>query len=296
MTPGTVLRTAAPGWPTRALQLVLRAQARAAGLPRPCWPPGPPPASWGCSPNRNLFWAPSGRGPWGEGQPAQAGGPPGLALALQRSHSEAAQVLKDCLFPVGGETEGGGKERACQGSHVHEWRGPRLPGSRCLHPLLCPHAMLFQKASSRWGAGLRATCCGECLVPEINVLCQPLCSDSTIALSRCIPGAPSASLCFWRGTLRPVGGLRSPGPRWCLPSPPEPQPPCPHLLGREWFKCRPRRGRVLPAPALSLSPLKLALFSLTSKSHSAPGAALRPLPGQPGGSLGIPSPAERPAS
>lgn len=52
-------------------------------------------------------------------------------------------MLKHCLFPVGGETEGGGKERACQGPRVHERRGPSLPGSRRLHPLLCPHAMLF---------------------------------------------------------------------------------------------------------------------------------------------------------
>lgn len=96
MTPGTMLGTVAPGWPTWALQLVLRAQARAAGLPRPCWPPGPPPASWGCSPNRNLFWAPSGRGPWGEGQPAQAGGPPGLALALQRSQTGSTARLPRC--------------------------------------------------------------------------------------------------------------------------------------------------------------------------------------------------------
>lgn len=53
---------------------------------------------------------------------------------------------------------------------------------------------------------------------------------------------------------------------------------------------------MLPAPALSLSPLKLALFPLTLKSHSVSGAALRPLPEQLGGSLGIPFPAELPAS
>lgn len=68
---------------------------------------------------------------------------PGPAEMADGRHSKAAQVLKDCLCPVGGETEGGSKARACQGPRVHEPRGPSLPGSRSLHPLLCPHAVPF---------------------------------------------------------------------------------------------------------------------------------------------------------
>ena len=66
---------------------------------------------------------------------------PGPAEITDWQHSKAAQVLKDCLCPVGGETEGGSKAWACQGPCVPELRGPSLPGSRRLHPLLCPHAM-----------------------------------------------------------------------------------------------------------------------------------------------------------
>lgn len=104
---GTVVGTVASGWQCQSLCSWPEGEGKGSGPAPPLLAsqtPSLPPASWGCGPNRNLFWAPCG-GDGGGGvacpsrQTARSGPGPGPSPAeiTDWQHSKATQLLKNYL-------------------------------------------------------------------------------------------------------------------------------------------------------------------------------------------------------